>query len=133
VELIDSASGHFADVLLEDPSDRCLVIIDVRRYSSTSRHLAERAVDAGIPLVIITDTLCDWAPRLTANVLAADSDGALFWQSAVPMTGLVNLLVNDVVGHGGGRDVEERLERISALYEDFVGFVRPTRTRGGDA
>jgi DNA-binding MurR/RpiR family transcriptional regulator len=87
----------------------------------------------GIPLVIITDTLCDWAPRLTSNVLAADSDGALFWQSSVPMMGLVNLLVNDIVGHGGGRDVEERLERISALYEDFIGFVRPTRMRGGDA
>jgi DNA-binding MurR/RpiR family transcriptional regulator len=133
VELIDSASGHFADVLLEHPGDRCLVIVDVRRYSRTSRHLAERAAEVGIPLVIITDTLCDWAPRLTSNVLAADSDGALFWQSSVPMMGLVNLLVNDIVGHGGGRDVEERLERISALYEDFIGFVRPTRMRGGDA
>lgn len=129
VELIDGASGHFSDVLLEDPNDRCLVIIDVRRYSNMSRRLAEKAADAGIPLVIITDTLCDWAPRLTANVLAADSDGALFWQSAVPMVGLVNLLVNDVVGHGGGRDVEERLERISALYDDLVGFVRPARSR----
>jgi len=129
VELIDGASGHFSDVLLEDPGDRCLVVIDVRRYSNMSRRVAEKAADAGIPLVIITDTLCDWAPRLTSNVLAADSDGALFWQSSVPMAALVNLLVNDVVGHGGGRDVEERLERISALYDDLVGFVRPARSR----
>jgi DNA-binding MurR/RpiR family transcriptional regulator len=133
VELIDSASGHFADVMLEERNDRCLIIIDVRRYSGKARQLAEKAADAGIPLVVITDTLCDWAPRLTTNVLAADSDGALFWQSSIPMAALVNLLVNDVVGHGGGRDVEERLERISALYEDFVGFVRPTRARGGEA
>ena len=122
-------------VVERDPNAMTLSTVSAegRRDSGKSRHLAERAADAGMPLVIITDTLCDWAPRLTTNVLAADSDGALFWQSSVPMVGLINLLVNDVVGHGGGRDVEERLERISALYDDFVGFVRPTRTRGNEA
>lgn len=129
VQLIDGAGGHFAEVLLEEPGDSCLIIVDVRRYSSQSRHLAEKAVAAGLPLIIITDTLCDWAPRLTTNLLTADSDSSIFWQSSVPMAGLVNLLVNDVVGHGGGQNVEERLEQISALYDDFIGFVRPTRTR----
>ncbi len=129
VELIDGASGHFSDVLLEDEKDRCLIIVDVRRYSHISRRLAEKAADAGIPLVIITDTLCDWAPRLTPHVLAADSDGSLFWQSSVPMSALINLLVNDIVGQGGGRDVEERLKRISTLYDDLVGFTHSPRSR----
>ncbi|WP_414900614.1 MurR/RpiR family transcriptional regulator [Sphingomonas flavalba] len=133
VTLVDGASGHFADVLLDDPADRCLIIVDIRRYSSQSRLLAEKARDIGLPLVIITDTLCDWAPRLTSAVLTADSDGALFWQSSVPMVALVNLLVNDVVGHGGGRDVEQRLERVSKLYDEFTGFVRTGRHRGGGA
>jgi len=132
VELVDGASGHFVDVLLDAPEDRCVIIIDIRRYSSQSRLLAEKAKALGVPFVIITDTLCDWAPRLTAHILSADSDGALFWQSSVPMVGLINLLVNDVVGHGGGRDVEDRLSRVSQLYDDFTGFSRSGRTRNGD-
>ncbi len=131
VQLVASESGHFADILLNDLPDRCVVIVDVRRYSRQSRLLAQKVSEAGIALVMITDTLCDWAAHYTTNVLAADSDGALFWQSSVPMVGLINLLVNDVVGYGGGRDVEARLEHISELYDEFVGFARPTRGRAG--
>lgn len=130
VELIDGSSGHFADVLLDPPQGRCLIVVDIRRYSTQSRLLAEQAVHAGIPLVILTDSLCDWAPKLTAHTLTADADGALFWHSSVPMVALLNLLVNDVVGASGGRDVEQRLERVSALYDEFTGFVRAPRSRG---
>lgn len=130
VELIDGASGHFADLLIDDTQGRCLIIVDIRRYSRQSRLLAEKARDAGLPLIILTDTLCDWAPRLTPHVLTADSDGALFWQSSVPMVALINLLVNDIVGQGGGREVEQRLERVGKLYDEFTGFVRAGRQRG---
>jgi len=129
VELVDGSSGHFADVLLGEGGGRCLVIVDIRRYSRHSRLLAEKARAAGLPLVIITDTLCDWAPKLTSHVLTADSDGLLLWQSSVPMVALVNLLVNDVVRHGGGRNVQSRLERVSRLYEEFTGFVSTGRGR----
>lgn len=123
VHLVEASSGHFAEILLNDPTDRCLVIIDVRRYSQHSRLLAEKASKAGFSLIVITDTLCDWASKWTPNVLTADCETSLFWSSSVPMMGLVNLLINDVVGYGGGKDVEQRLERISTLYEDFVGFT----------
>ncbi|ODU22094.1 MAG: hypothetical protein ABS87_03410 [Sphingomonas sp. SCN 67-18] len=129
VELIDGASGHFADLLLDDPTGRCLIIVDIRRYSRQSRLLAERAHQAGLPLVVMTDTLCDWAPRLTSHVLTADSDGALFWHSPVPMVALVNLLINDIVGESGGRNVERRLDEVGRLYDDFTGFVRTGRSR----
>lgn len=130
VQLIDGASGHFADALLDEAQGRCLIIVDIRRYSSQSRLLAEKAHEAKLSLVVLTDTLCDWAPRLTPHVLTADSDGALFWQSSVPMVAMINLLVNDIVGHGGGRDVEKRLERVSKLYDEFTGFVKAGRSRG---
>ena len=127
VELIEGSSGNFVDILLDDPQNRCLIIIDIRRYSSQSQLLAKRAKEQGIEVIIITDTLCDWALKITKNVLTADSDGALFWHSAVPMVGLINLLVNDVVSFGGGLEVEKRLEKISRFYDDFTGFVRNTR------
>ncbi|MGV1682455.1 MurR/RpiR family transcriptional regulator [Sphingopyxis sp. NJF-3] len=130
VELVDGSSGHFAEVLLDEGDERCLIIVDIRRYSRQSRLLAEKAHAARIPMVILTDTLCDWAPRLTSHVLTADSDGALFWQSSVPMVALINLLVNDVVGQGGGHQVEARLDRVGQLYDEFTGFVRPSRGKG---
>jgi DNA-binding MurR/RpiR family transcriptional regulator len=129
VRLLDQRSGSFADILLEEADGQCLVIVDVRRYSRQSQRLAEKACERGIPLVVITDTYCDWAPRLTKYVLTADNDGSLFWHSSVAMVGLVNLLVNDVVGHGGGIDVEPRLDLISGLYDDFVGFSKSTKGR----
>ncbi len=132
VQLVSGESGSFADVLLEGAKDRCLVIVDLKRYSRQSKLLARRASEARIPLVVITDTLCDWAPRYTPNVLAADSHDMNFWPTSVPIAGLVNLLVNDVVGHGGGRDIQKRLARLSALYEEFVGFARPKRGKAKD-
>lgn len=132
VELVEGASGNYVDILLEDPKDRCLIIVDIRRYSRKSQALAKKAKQAGLPLIIITDTLCDWAAHYTKHVLTADADGYLFWHSAVPMVGLVNLLVNDVVGHSGGRDVEQRLEDVSQLYEEFTGFVRTPRNKSGE-
>lgn len=129
VHLVEPSSGHFGEILLNSKKNRCLVIVDVRRYSRQSQLLAQKANEAGIPLVIITDTQCDWAPRYSTNVLTADSDGALFWQSSAAMVVLVNLLVNDVVGHSGGEHVEERLKLISDLYEEFVGFARAPRSK----
>lgn len=131
VELVDGGGGHFADLLLDPVAGRCLIVIDIRRYSSQTRLLVSKAKEVGLPCVVITDSLCDWAPRLTPHVLVADSDGALFWHSSVPMAALLNLLINDVVGHGGGRDVEERLDRVGLLFDEFTGFVRGTRPRGG--
>lgn len=127
IELIEGSSGNFVDILLDNPQDRCLIIIDIRRYSSQSQLLAKNAKAQGLAVIMITDTLCDWAYKITKHVLTADSDGALFWHSSVPMVGLINLLVNDVVSFNGGQDVEQRLEKISQFYEDFTGFVRNSR------
>lgn len=127
IELIEGSSGNFVDILLDSPQDRCLIIIDIRRYSSQSQLLARKAKAQGLAVIMITDTLCDWASKITKHVLTADSDGALFWHSSVPMVGLINLLVNDVVSFNGGQDVEQRLEKISQFYEDFTGFVRNSR------
>lgn len=129
IELIDGSSGHFLEILTEGIENTCLIIIDTRRYSTKSKKLAKLASEIGLKLIFITDSLCDWAPKFTKYVLNADSDGALFWHSSVPMIGLINLLVNDVVGASGGRDVEQRLEKIGSLYEDFTGFVRPSRIK----
>ena len=51
VHLCDVAAGHFAEVLLDDPTETTLVLIDARRYSRLTRDLALSARDANIPVI----------------------------------------------------------------------------------
>lgn len=132
IELIDGAAGNYCEILADENEDVCLIIIDTRRYSNNSKKLAQFAKENQIKTIIISDSYCDWAMQYTQYVLNADSDGALFWHSSVAMVGLINLLVNDVVGASGGRDVEKRLETISKLYDEFTGYVRPKRMKTGN-
>jgi hypothetical protein len=66
--------------------------------------------------------------RFSPHVLAVPSDSGLFWSSSVAMTCLINLFVNGVIARSGAA-VEKRLERISGLFEHFIGFVGERRTR----
>ncbi len=131
VREVNSVSGHFSDVLLEDSSDQCLVIVDIRRYSMNAYKLAERASQENIPTVIIADKHCDWGRKYTPYVLMCERDVGLFWTSPVSMACLINLLLNDVVKELG-TIVEDRLSAVSSLYQDFVGYVghrKPGSTR----
>jgi DNA-binding MurR/RpiR family transcriptional regulator len=122
VREVNSISGHFSEVLLEESSEQCLVIVDIRRYSTHSYKLAEKAYQADIPIIIIADNHCDWGRKFTPYVLMCEREVGLFWTSPVSMACLINLLLNDVVKELG-TVVEERLSAVSSLYQDFIGHV----------
>lgn len=132
VELVDTTSGHYADVFARPPGKRCLILVDIKRYSRQSYLVAEQASAAKLPLIIITDKYCDWARRFTPHILSVPLDSGQFWDSSVAMTGLINLLINGVVAQSGdGGAVERRLEQISTLFDHFTGFMTSGGRRGG--
>ena len=122
VGLVDLSAGNYADVFAADETDRCLVVIDIRRYSRQSYLLAEQASQQGIPLIVLTDLFCDWAPRFTPHVLAVPTQTGMFWSSPVALVCAVNLLVNSVIKTIGTR-VEQRLERLTQLHQAFTGYA----------
>jgi len=128
VEIVDTSAGNYADVFARRAKSRCLILLDMRRYSRQSYLLAEKAADESIPLVIITDKYCDWGPRFTPHVFALPSESGQFWSSPVPMTCFINLLVTSVVARSG-RAVEQHLEKLSELFEHFTGFVGTSGSR----
>ena len=129
VELVDTSSGHYGEIFARRTRERCLILIDIRRYSRQSYLVAEMAAAERIPLIIITDKHCDWARRHTSHVLAVPSESGQFWSSSVAMTCLINLFVNAVVARSG-KSVEQHLERVSQLFAHFTGFVsNGTRAR----
>ena len=129
VHLADVSGGHFAEVLLSDPADYTLVLIDGRRYSRLTRDLALAARDEGIPVTLITDPYCDWAPGLVTELFAVPTDLNHFWDTTSAMSSLIGLVVNGVFRELGA-GVEERMARVSELYGDFIGHTVPGRNPG---
>ena len=120
VTLADLSDGHFADVLLTDPAQTCLILIDARRYSRITKALAQAAYEAGIPVTLITDPYCDWAHGVATEVLVVQTDLNQFWDGTSPMASLAGLLVNAVFNELGPQ-VETRMARVSGFYNDFIG------------
>ncbi len=129
VHLADAAGGHFAEVLLSDSEETTLVLIDGRRYSRLTRDLALAARDEGIPVTLITDPYCDWAPGAVTELFAVPTELNHFWDTTSAMSSLIGLMVNGVFRELGA-EVEDRMARVSALYGDFIGHTAPGRNPG---
>ncbi len=122
VRAIDGGAGLYDEVLTEAGPDDCLVLIDIRRYSRHFRMLAERAVERGVPVVVVTDPYCPWARDLTPHILAAEVALGHFWDMNTALGSLLNLLVDGVVAAIGPAKVHARLATLSGSYDEFVGF-----------
>lgn len=129
VELVDLTSGFYGEVFARKAGKRCLVLIDIKRYSRQSYLMAERAAKDNIPLVMITDRYCDWARSFTSHIFAMPTEGGQFWSSSVGMVCLINLLITSIVGKSGAA-VEKRLEQVSTLFDEFTGFVNSSGRNG---
>ncbi|NIJ38470.1 DNA-binding MurR/RpiR family transcriptional regulator [Sphingopyxis panaciterrae] len=128
VRMADLAAGSFADILTENGRGKCVVIVEIRRYSRQAKLLAERAAAAGFTIVIVTDKFCHWAKEYTPHVLALPDESALFFATLVPMVAALTLLVQEVVLRRGDA-AKPRLDLISELYQEFTGHVGQRRTR----
>ncbi|MBB4065994.1 MurR/RpiR family transcriptional regulator [Gellertiella hungarica] len=126
VHLADVAGGHFGEILLSDPAETTVVLVDGRRYSRLTRDLATAAHRAGIPVTLITDPYCDWAVNVVTELFAVPTDLNHFWDTTSAMSSLIGLLINGVFKELGA-EVEERMARISALYGDFIGHTGQPR------
>ena len=122
VSIVDTSAGNYHEIFAAHPSGRCLVIVDMRRYSEQAYELAERASREAIPVVMLTDKFCDWIRKFTNHVIAVSTEVELFWSSQVSLGCAVNLLVNDVIG-SLGTTVGTRLDRLSELYQAYTGHV----------
>jgi DNA-binding MurR/RpiR family transcriptional regulator len=122
VQLVDLASGNFADVLATQNSDAALVIFEARRYSRHAKLLAIEAKDVGIPVTLVTDPYCDWGHLVADEVFVVPTSFNLFWESTAQMASLANLLVNGVFMELGS-DVTQRMNRIARLYGKFTGHT----------
>ena len=122
VRLLDLAGGNFAELLLADPKESCLVVYEARRYSRLAPLLVQEARTAGIPIILVTDEFCDWGRELVDEMFVVPTQFNLFWDSTGLMVSLANLMINGVFA-ALGPSVEKRMNRTSELYSNFTGYV----------
>jgi len=130
VRFLSVENRGFSDLKTEARGTSCLVLVDCRRYSRWFRLLGETAVSLGVPLVIVTDTYCTWAPKLTPYTLMARTDAGRFWDNTAPVSSLLSLLIEDVIEQLGDA-VYQRLEVATEYRTHFVGFERMQRKQKG--
>lgn len=119
----DVAGGHFAEILLSDPSKTCLILFDGRRYSRLTHDLAFAAEARGIPVTLISDPYCSWARGKVSEILTVQTDLNHFWDATSAMSSLIGLLANGVFKILGAAKVEAHMVQVSALYNHFIGHV----------
>jgi DNA-binding MurR/RpiR family transcriptional regulator len=122
VQLVDVEGGSLAEPLLTAPGTACLILIDARRYSRLTRRLGLAARAAGLPVTLITDPYCPWSREAADETFVVQTDFNQFWDATSAMASLIGLIVNGVFAHLGPR-VEDRMTRVSALYNDFIGHA----------
>lgn len=125
VHLLDLAGGNFSEILLADPRKVGLVMIEGRRYSRLARQLATEAKAAKIATTLITDPYCDWGRDLVDEMFVVQTDINQFWDSTAPVASLMALLINSIFNELGP-SVEARMNKVSALYSRFTGYVGDT-------
>jgi DNA-binding MurR/RpiR family transcriptional regulator len=130
VRFMSVENRGFSDLKTEARGTSCLVLVDCRRYSRWFRLLAQAAATLGVPLVIVTDTYCTWAPKLTPYALMARTDAGRFWDNTAPLSSLLSLLTEDVIEQLGDA-VYRRLEAVTEYRMHFVGFERMHRKPKG--
>ncbi|HET7593456.1 MAG TPA: MurR/RpiR family transcriptional regulator [Rhodanobacteraceae bacterium] len=133
VAFASGVDGAYTDVLIDSTENSCVVLIDERRYSRHFRILAEEVAARGIPLVILTDTQCYWARQLTPHVLMLPIQPGRAWHSFTAFGTLFNLLLGAVIRARGSDAVYERIERITAMRQQFIGFSGPSLSSAAPA
>ncbi|MDE2496197.1 MAG: MurR/RpiR family transcriptional regulator, partial [Xanthomonadaceae bacterium] len=86
---------------------------------------AEEVAARGIPLVILTDSECYWARQLTPHVLMLPIQPERAWHSFTAFGALFNVLLGAVIRARGSDVVYERIEQITAMRQQFIGFSGP--------
>ncbi|MFC7454154.1 MurR/RpiR family transcriptional regulator [Insolitispirillum peregrinum] len=123
VRYMDGLNGTYLELFDGDPAGRLLVLIDCRRFASKSQVLFDEACAAGIPVLLITDTHCDWGQAEGAVTLSIPAMSWRAWDSFMPLAALLDLLVTSAIAVQG-ESVLERSKAIRRLQDRFGDFER---------
>lgn len=121
VQFIDGLNGTYSELLDGSTQDRCLFLLDVRRFASKARPLADEARAAGIKVILVSDGACLWAHEASDIPIIMPGARGPLWDGAATMVALLDLMISNVVVELGDT-VNARVDRLTHLQDTFGDF-----------
>lgn len=121
VQFVDGLNGTYSELLDGSTRDRCLFLLDVRRFASKARPLADEARAAGIKVILVSDGACLWAHEASDIPIIMPGARGPLWDGAATMVALLDLMISNVVVELGDA-VNARVDRLTHLQDTFGDF-----------
>jgi DNA-binding MurR/RpiR family transcriptional regulator len=123
VVFVENTSGTFGEIVLADPRDSLVVLVDTAAYAARGVKLAGRLKELDMPLIIVTDKFSHWAFSYTRFVFEAHTHVRTFWDSTAGISVVLNLLIDSVATRLGPKAGENfaRMSDMASLMGEFVG------------
>lgn len=121
VQFVDGLNGTYVELLDGSCKDRCLFLLDVRRFASKARSLAEQARAAGVKVILLSDDACIWAHEVSDIPIIMPGARGPLWDGAATMVALLDLMISNVVVELGDK-VNARVDRLTRLQDVFGDF-----------
>ena len=120
--LLDTTAGIFADQLRGIGEQDSMLVISFPPYTQLTIDAVDYAVDSGVKVVAITDSVVSPAAHAAAHTIIAQNNSASFYHSFTAVLAVCHALITLLVARSGGDSVkivteaEKQLSRISAYW-----------------
>jgi len=122
VIFVENRSGTFGEILNGNPRQSLVVFVDTATYSANGVTLAERLVEVGMPVIIVTDKYTHWAFNYTPYVFEGHTHVKTFWDSTASLSVILNLLI-DGVANKLGANAQRNFDAMKEKSKHFKEFV----------
>ena len=120
--LLDTTAGIFADQLRGIGEQDSMLVISFPPYTQLTIDAVDYAVDSGVKVVAITDSVVSPAAHAATHTIIAHNNSASFYHSFTAVLAVCHALITLLVAKSGGDSVkivteaEKQLSRISAYW-----------------
>lgn len=123
VIFVENSSGTFGEIVMADPRDSLVVLVDTAAYAVRGVKLAGKLKELDMPLIIVTDKFSHWAFSYTRFVFEAHTHVRTFWDSTAGISVVLNLMIDTVATRLGpkARENFSKMSDMASLLGEFVG------------
>jgi len=114
VSHLEGQPDNWRDQLIDMNGRDVLFLIDIRRYQSDLKRLAEAATKRRVTTIVLTDQWLSPAARSARHVLPARVSVPSAWDSNAALLAVIEVLIADVMQRRWGES-RERMAAIEAL------------------
>jgi DNA-binding MurR/RpiR family transcriptional regulator len=123
VIFVENTTGTFGEIILADPRQSLVVLVDTAAYAARGVKLAGKLKAMEMPLIIVTDKYSHWAFSYTRFVFEAHTHVKTFWDSTAGLSVVLNLMIDAVATRLGPKARENfaKMSDMAGILGEFVG------------